>query len=109
MTMLMPVLTLHGVLTLRRDEDAPELEPTQGALLEQAFGRGPGHGLLALGADEVATALPAVLSYWRDFGARYVTALCALPQLGEVAVKPPVPLPGEGELAATAAAVPPMT
>jgi superfamily II DNA or RNA helicase len=106
--MLMPVLTPHGVLTLRRDEEAPALEPTQGARLEQAFGRGPGHGLLALGADEVAMALPAVLSYWRDFGVRYVTALCALPELGEGTAKPPVPLPGEGELAGTAAAVPPM-
>jgi non-specific serine/threonine protein kinase len=105
----MPVLTPHGVLTLRRDEEAPELEPAQGAKLEQAFRRGPGHGLLALGADEVATALPAVLSYWRDFGGRYVTALCALPDLGEGNAKPPVPLPGEGELAETAAAVPPMT
>jgi superfamily II DNA or RNA helicase len=107
--MLMPVLTPHGVLTLRRDEAAPELEPAQGARLEQAFLRGPGHGLLALGADEVATALPAVLSYWRDFGARYVTALCALPEIGEGTAKPRVPLPGAGELAATAAAVPPMT
>jgi hypothetical protein len=107
--MLMPVLTPHGVLTLRRDEEAPGLEPAQGARLEQAFLRGPGHGLLALGADEVATALPAVLSYWRDFGARFVTALCALPDLGEGNAKPPVPLLGEGELAATAAAVPPMT
>jgi superfamily II DNA or RNA helicase len=107
--MLMPVLTPHGVLTLRRDEEAPGLEPAQGAKLEQAFRRGPGHGLLALGADEVATALPAVLSYWRDFGARYLTALCALPDLGEGDAKPPVPLPGEGELAETAAAVPPMT
>ena len=43
--MLMPVLTPHGVLTLRRDEEAPELEPAQGAKLEQAFRR---HGLLAL-------------------------------------------------------------
>ena len=50
-----------------------------------------------------------MLSYWRDFGARYVTALCALPDLGEGNAKPPVPLPGEGELAETAAAVPPMT
>jgi superfamily II DNA or RNA helicase len=107
--MLMPVLTPHGVLTLRRDEEAPGLEPPQGAKLEQAFRRGPGHGLLALGADEVATALPAVLSYWRDFGARYVTALCALPDFGEGNAKPPVPLPGEGELAETGAAVPPMT
>jgi hypothetical protein len=68
--MLMPVLTPHGVLTLRRDGEAPEFEPAQDSRLEQAFRRGPGHGLLALGASEVATALPAVLSYWRDFGAR---------------------------------------
>ena len=59
MTMLMPVLTPHGVLTLRRDGEAPEFEPAQDARLEQAFRRGPGHGLLALGASEVATALPA--------------------------------------------------
>src|SRR5271169_2293006 len=109
MKMLMPVLTPQGVLTMRRGEEALKLEPARGARLEQAFGRGPGHGLLALGADEVATALPAVLAYWRDFGARYVTALCALPELGDGTAKPPVPLPGEGELAATAAAVPPMT
>ena len=107
--MLMPVLTPRGVLTLRRDEEAQGLEPAQGARLERAFLRGPGHGLLALGADEVATALPTVLSYWRDFGARYVTALCALPDVGEGNAKPPVPLPGDGDLAGTAAAVPPMT
>jgi hypothetical protein len=62
-----------------------------------------------LGADEIATALPTVLAYWRDFSGRYVTALCALPELGEGTAKPPVPLPGDGELDATAAAVPPMT
>ena len=37
-----------------------------------------------------------------------MTALCALPDFGE-GNKPPVPLPGEGELDTTAAAVPPMT
>jgi len=26
--------------------------------------------------DEAATALPPVLGWWREFGARYVTALC---------------------------------
>jgi superfamily II DNA or RNA helicase len=107
--MVMPVLTPHGVLALRGNDEVSVPEPARGALLEQAFLRGSGHGLLALGADEVGTALPAVLSYWRDFGARYVTALCALPELGEGAAKPPVPAPGDGELAATAAAVPPMT
>ena len=59
------------------------LDSLRAGQLEQAFARGPGHGLLPLGADEVGTALPPVLSYWRDFGARYVTALCALPGLGE--------------------------
>ena len=107
-TMMVPVLTPHGVLTLRRDAEAPTLERARGDRLEQAFLRGSGHGLLALGADEVGTTLPAELAYWRDFGARYMTALCALPQLGEGAAKRAVPLPGDDELAATAAAVPPM-
>ncbi|MFZ0650301.1 MAG: SNF2-related protein, partial [Pseudolabrys sp.] len=40
-------------------------------------------------------------------GARYMTALCALPGIGE-RNKPPVPIPADGELDAMAAAVPPM-
>jgi hypothetical protein len=47
--------------------------------LEESFARGAGHGLLQLGAGEVGTALPAVFSYWREFAARYVTALCTHP------------------------------
>jgi superfamily II DNA or RNA helicase len=108
MTMLAPVLTPHGLLTLRPRGEALALEPELGSRLEQAFVRGCGHGLLRLGADEVGTALPPVLSYWRELGARYVTALCALPGIGEGA-KPPVPIPAEGELDTMAAAVPPMT
>ncbi len=108
MTMLAPVLTPHGLLTLRQTGEALTLGPEQGSRLEQAFVRGCGHGLLRLGADEVATVLPPVLSYWRELGARYVTALCALPGIGEGA-KPPVPIPAEGELDTMAAAVPPMT
>ena len=70
--------------------------------------KGPGHGLLCLGADEVGTVLPPVLSYWREFAGRYVTALCALPGLGEGGAKPPVPLPASRELEQMAFAVPPM-
>ena len=73
--MLAPVLTPHGVLTLRPSSDAVSLEPNLGARLEKAFAKGPGHGLLCLGADE--------------FGGRYVTALCALPGIGEGRAKPP--------------------
>ena len=71
-------------------EDALVLEVDRGVRLEKAFARGSGHGLLVLGADEVGTTLPPTLSFWQKFGARYVTALCSLPGIGERS-KPPVP------------------
>src|SRR6266478_5207286 len=107
--MLAPVLTPRGLLILRPTEEALALESEQNSRLDKAFLRGPGHGLLCLGADEVGTALPPVLSFWREFGARYVTVLCALPDIGQRVVKPPVPAPADGELDKIAAAVPPMT
>jgi len=107
--MTAPVLTPHGLLILRQTEEALALEPERRARLETAFVRGSGHGLLCLGIDEIGTALPPVLSYWREFGARFVTALCALPGIGEGGAKPAVPIPAAGELDRMAAAVPPMT
>ena len=95
--MLAPVLTPHGLLTLRQAEETLGLESQPSSRLEQAFSRGPGHGLLYLGADEVGTTLPPVLSYWREFAARYVTALCALPDIAEGRTKPPLPVPADGE------------
>ena len=106
--MLAPVLTPHGLLILRQTDEALALEPYRALRLEKSFGRGAGHGLLCLGIDEVGTSLPPVLSYWREFAARYVTALCALPGIGEGGGKAPVPIPTDGELDKTAAAVPPM-
>ena len=108
MMMLAPVLTPHGLLTLRQAGEALALEPERGARLEKAFIRGSGHGLLCLGADEVGTALPPVLSYWRELGARYVAALCALPGVAEGAAKPHVAIPEKNELDQIATAVPPM-
>jgi superfamily II DNA or RNA helicase len=105
--MLAPVLTPHGSLILRQAEEA--LGAESNIRLEQAFARGPGHGLLFLGADEVGTALPPGLSYWREFAVRYVTALCALPDIAEGGTKPPVPVRADGELDKIAAAAPPMT
>jgi superfamily II DNA or RNA helicase len=105
--MLVPVLTPHGSLILRQAEET--LAAPSNPRLEQAFSRGLGHGLLYLGADEVGTALPPVLSYWREFAVHYVTALCALPDISEGGTKPPVPVPADGELDKIAAAVPPMT
>ena len=109
--MLAPVLTPHGLLmlaqSLEAEGEAPALEPERGLRLEKAFARGAGHGLVLLGADEVGTTLSPTLSYWRRLGARYMTALCALPGIGE-RNKPPVPIPADGELDVMAAAVPPM-
>jgi hypothetical protein len=95
MMMLAPVLSPHGVLTLVRSREADSalvLEVERGVRLEQAFARGSGHGLLGLGAEEVGTTLPPTMSFWQKFGARYVTALCSLPGIGERS-KPPVPIP----------------
>jgi len=107
---LAPVLSPHGVLTLKpAHETMAALDPGRAGQLEQAFARGGGHGLLHLGANEVGTALPPVLSWWREFGTRYVTALCALPGLGDARHKPSVPSPSDDELDRLAASVPPMT
>jgi len=106
--LLAPVLTPHGLLTLRQTGEALELDHERGSRLEAAFARGAGHGLLWLGANEVGTALPPVLSYWRELGTLYVTSLCALPGIGESLDKPPVTAPAGGELDRMAAAVPPM-
>lgn len=50
---LAPVLTPHGRLIVERDEDAPALDAELAQRMQAAFTRGSGHGLLALGADEI--------------------------------------------------------
>jgi superfamily II DNA or RNA helicase len=109
MTGLVPVLTPHGVLNLRRTDDEAGAELAHAARLEACFGRGTGHGLLSLGADEVGAVLPPVMTYWRDLATRYITALCALPDIATVRRKPAVPLPADDDLDRMAAAAPPMT
>lgn len=76
--------------------------------LRRAFERGPGHGLLVLGADETGTALPPVYSYWREFGARYITALCTEPDLETRREKIHIPCPGGEELDWIILGAPPM-
>jgi non-specific serine/threonine protein kinase len=88
---------------LAHDADAPALESGLADRIAQAFERGSGHGLLLLGADEAGTALPPVHAYWRDFGARYVTALCTRQGDGAVAAPP------DEELERIALDAPPMT
>jgi non-specific serine/threonine protein kinase len=77
---LAPILTPHGPLSLAEENGAPVLDLDLAQRLRDAFACGPGHGLLQLGAGEVGTELPPAFSYWREFGARYVTALCTHPE-----------------------------
>src|SRR6266699_4933315 len=106
---LAPILTPHGRLTLGPAVEGPALDPSLARRLEDAFARGPGHGLLQLGAGEVGTVLPPVFSYWRALATRYVTALCTLPVAATVPSKAPVPAPPPVELEPLAMAAPPMT
>ena len=106
---LAPALSPHGVLSLKPSNEATAWEPVRSKGVVTAFERGAGHGLLCLGADEVGTSLPAALAYWREFGVRYVTTLCALPNVSEASTKPAVPFPNEEDLDRLAAAAPPMT
>ncbi|MGH9385581.1 MAG: DEAD/DEAH box helicase, partial [Vicinamibacterales bacterium] len=100
-------LTPRGHLLFNRAGETVGLTGGRASTLESAFGRGSGHGLLELGATEVGTLLPADLSYWRDFAARFVTALCAHPD--DDAPGPSIPALPPTELEALAAAAPPMT
>ncbi len=103
----MPVLTPQGRLLLEPAEDAPALPPDLSHRLQESFARGSGHGLLQLGAAEVGTALPPAYGYWRELGARYVSAVCGRQDLDEPRTHAPIP-PPPGELEMLAAAAPPM-
>src|SRR5664280_1460449 len=101
-------LTPHGRLVLTPDADAPHLASGLEDRLHQAFERGSGHGLLVLGADEVGTALPPVHSYWREFGGRYVTALCTRQDTDGPPQRVRLTVPPDEELERIALAAPPM-
>jgi non-specific serine/threonine protein kinase len=102
-------LTPHGRLVLATADDAPELETARARRIERAFARGTGHGLLLLGAAEVGSVLPPVFAYWRELGARHVTALCTMPDVApeRAETAPPAP-PSDDELESLASAAPVM-
>ena len=82
-------ITPLGHLCLTPAPEAPPLGAEAASGIERAFAAGAGHGLLHLGAAEVTTVLPPLWAWWRDFAARYVTALTATPDGGEIAVSAP--------------------
>jgi hypothetical protein len=68
-------MTPHSRLLLAPADDAVALSLDLSHRLQRVFARGSGHGLHRLGAAEVGTVLPPVLEYWREFGARYGSAV----------------------------------
>jgi superfamily II DNA or RNA helicase len=99
---LVPLLTPHGHLRLAPDSGAPPMPAALAQRLSDAFALGSGHGLLHLGAAEVGSILPPSWAWWREFAARYVTALCATPE-GDA-----VTAPADQALDALIADAPPM-
>ena len=99
-------LTPRGRLVFTAADEASRLPDALLSRLEGAFDRGTGHGLLELGAAHVGATLPADLSYWRDFAAPLIAAICAHPDLD--ARSAPLPAPVAADLDALAAATPPM-
>ncbi|MGH6813497.1 MAG: hypothetical protein ACREDM_14550, partial [Methylocella sp.] len=68
-------LTPQGKLVFEDIGDAPGLDARAAVRLRDAFARGSGEGLWRLGAGEIGENLPPVFVWWRDFAARFVTAL----------------------------------
>jgi hypothetical protein len=84
-------LTPHGRLALEESADAQELAPELARRLQESFSRGSGFGLLQLGAREISQTVPAVFAYWREFAARFVTALCTRTPVDDVPFAAPDP------------------
>ena len=102
---LAPQFTPRGHLLAVPQDDAPPLAGELSQALSAAFAPGGAHGLLWLGSTQVGCSLPPAWAWWRDLGARYVAALCATPEGGDITVAAP---PAE-ELSALIADAPLMT
>ncbi|MFI5362549.1 MAG: DEAD/DEAH box helicase [Elusimicrobiota bacterium] len=72
-----------------------------------AFEEGSASGLLDLAASEASAALPAALSFWREFAGRYLTALCLVPETAGEEIGPVAP-PEDSELDRLCQSAPPM-
>ncbi len=102
-------LSPGGRVTVRLDGASrdPSTPSTVVGRITQAFDRGTGHGLLHLGAAELATDLDPSLRFWREAGRLFVVDACSAldPMNPAAVVLPDASLEVLQELAATA---PPM-
>ena len=102
---LAPQLTPRGHLLAVAQHDAAPLADDLRQTLALSFALGSGHGLLQLGSTQVDRILPPAWAWWRDVAVRYVTAVCATPEGGEIAVA----TPSADEFTQRIADAPPMT
>ena len=103
-------LTPSGQLRAEISAEAPSLDAALAARLTAAFALGVGPGLLRLGAGEQGRAMPPLFVWWRDFAARYVSALCLHPPLSDgTAGLPDIPPPDAADLATLVLTAPMMT
>ena len=105
---LIPVVTPQGLLRLELAEGEFALGPALTERLQSCFARGPGHGLLQLGASETGSVLPPDLSWWRDFAMRFVAALCALGENAERAERRAMAATSASDFSALIDDAPPM-
>jgi superfamily II DNA or RNA helicase len=96
-----------GRVHLERLPGNSDLPPPAAARIAKAFERGGSHGLLHLGAVELATWLPSSLAFGRELAHLFMARLCAVPDLAGQWASAEIPVPAV-ELQQLAAAIPPM-
>jgi non-specific serine/threonine protein kinase len=84
----------HLLLVETTEEEAEGLPESSAGEVRQAFAASAAQGLLHLAALRLEAPLPAVYSYWRSFGERYITELCQVPEAAEN-LKEPLLSPAE--------------
>ncbi len=107
--------TPSGRITVSQAESDGERsrEPRDGtadrhlAQVLKAFESSPAEGLFALATQRIDTAWAPSFGYWRDFAARYLSALCETPEGADTRAAE-IPPPGPAELASMLLSVPPM-
>jgi len=101
-------ITPRGDLEVLSDsESLPALSEQATVRLKEEFARANACGLLFLASQEVGTALPPSLVFWRSFARRLMQSLCQLGEDGFAKWQTIAP-PGEGTLVQEITDAPPM-
>jgi non-specific serine/threonine protein kinase len=102
-------LTPHGLLLVEPGAEASLwLDAAMAKRVALAFEESPARGLLELATRELNSSLPAAAGWWREFGRRYLTLLCHLPDLEQAREIPALPFPPGSEWLPWLDSAPPM-